>query len=93
MEVAGLAAAQMTKNGLADSAKIARNASTIMYLTDKTQEEMDEDGENSGRKKLFVAMNRNGMQHVEGEWINIDFNGNVCLLEEAKTPHIPTEPY
>lgn len=94
MEIAGLAAAQMAKNGgLADSAKIARNASTIMYLTDKTQEEMDMDGEGSGRKKLFVAMNRNGMQHVEGEWINIDFNGNVCMLTEAAKQHIPEDPF
>ena len=92
--IAGLAAAQLNGNNkLADSAKISRNASTIILMTEKTPEECEEDGEDSGRKKLFVAQNRNGMQHVEGEWINLDFNGNICLLEESKTQHIPQNPY
>lgn len=92
--IAGLAAAQLNGNNkLADSAKISRNASTIILMTEKTPEECEEDGEGSGRKKLFVAQNRNGMQHVEGEWINLDFNGNICLLEESKTQHIPDTPY
>lgn len=94
MEIAGLAAAQMAKNGgLADSAKIARNASTIMYLTDKTREEIEADGEECGNKKLFVAMNRNGMQHVEGEYIDLNFVGNVCMMTEASKQHIPEDPY
>ncbi len=92
--IAGLAAAQLTSNNkLADSVKISRNASTIMLLTDKTPDECEQDGENSGQKKLVVAQNRNGMQHVDGEWINIDFNGNICLLEEAKQQHVPEMPY
>lgn len=92
--IAGLAAAQLNSNNkLADSAKISRNASTIIIMTDKTPEECEEDGEGSGRKKLFVAQNRNGMQHVEGEWINIDFDGNICLLNESKKQHIPESPY
>ena len=92
--IAGLAAAQLSGNNkLADSAKIARNASTILMMTDKTPDERSEDGENAGNKKLFVAQNRNGMQHVEGEWINLDFNGNVCMLTEAAVKHIPALPY
>lgn len=92
--IAGLAAAQLNSNGhLADSAKISRNASTIILMTDKTSEEIEQDGENSGRKKLFVAQNRNGMQHVDGEWINLDFNGNICTLEESKQQHRLEEPY
>lgn len=92
--IAGLAAAQLTGNNkLADSAKISRNASTILLMTEKTPEECDEDGEGSGRKKLFVAQNRNGMQHVEGEWINLEFNGNVCMLTEAAVKHVPNLPY
>lgn len=92
--IAGLAAAQLTGNNkLADSAKISRNASTILLMTEKTPEECNEDGEGSGRKKLFVAQNRNGMQHVEGEWINLEFNGNVCMLTEAAVKHVPNLPY
>lgn len=92
--IAGLAAAQLTVNNkLADSAKIARNASTIIIMTDKTSDEIEEDGDESGRKKLVVVQNRNGMQHVEGEWINLEFSGNTCTLTEAKKQHIPETPY
>lgn len=93
--IAGLAAAQLTSSGrLADSAKIARNASTILLLTDKTLDEFEADGgEVAGRKKLFVAQNRNGMQHVEGEWINICFDGNRCLLTESSKRHILEDPF
>lgn len=94
LDIAGLAAAQLTANNkLADSAKIARNASTIVLMTDKTPEEIEEDGDESGRKKLTVVQNRNGMQHVEGEWINLEFSGNTCTLTEAKKQHIPETPY
>lgn len=93
MGIAGLAAAQLTASGkLADSAKIARNASTIVMMVDKTPEEIEEDGEECGNKKLIVTQNRNGMQHVTGEYIDIQFDGNTCTLTEAKQ-HIPTEPY
>lgn len=95
MDIAALAATQLTDSGkIADSAKIARNASTIIKLTDKTQDEILEDGgKKSGNKKLRVTQNRNGMQHVDGEWININFNGNVCLLEEAVVQHVAETPY
>lgn len=92
--IAGLAAAQLNSNNkLADSAKISRNASTIILMTDKSLDECEEDGDDSGRKKLFVAYNRNGMQHVDGEWINLNFDGNICLLTEAKTQHLIDYPY
>ena len=93
MGIAALAAAQLNNYGkLADSAKIYRNASSILLLTDKTEDEMEADGPECGNKKLIVSHNRNGMQHVSGEWIDIEFEGNTCLLTEAKQ-HIPVEPY
>lgn len=93
MKIAGLAAAQLTESGkLADSAKIARNASTILLLVDKTPNEIEEDGAECGTKKLIVYKNRNGMQHMQGEYIDIDFNGDLCTLTEAKQ-HIPNDPY
>lgn len=92
MGVAGLAAAQLTSAGkLADSAKIARNASTILLMVDKTSDDIEVDGYGSGNKKLIVAQNRNGMQHVSGEWINLDFVGNFCTLNEAKVKHVLSE--
>ena len=93
MDIAALAAAQLTDTGkLADSAKIARNASTVLLLLDKTPEEKVTDGVNSGNKKLVVQFNRNGPQHSDGEYIDINFNGNIIYLEEAEQ-HTPQVPY
>lgn len=94
MNIAGLGAAQLAFGGtkLADSAKIARNASTILILTDKTPEEIEHDGEECGNKKIMCQLNRNGMQHAQGEYIDILFDGNRGLMTEAKQ-HIPDSPY
>ena len=93
MNIPGLAAAQLTANAaLADSRKIARNASTIITITDKTPEEREADGEECGTKKLFVQFNRNGMQMAQGEYIDLNFDGNRIAFSEAKQ-HIPQQPY
>lgn len=93
MNIPGLAAAQLTEGGrLADSAKIARNASTIMTVTDKTIDEIEEDGASCGTKKLYIPFNRNGMQMVKGEYIDLNFDGNKILYSEAKQ-HIPQTPF
>ena len=93
MQICGLGAAQATVNGkVADSAKIGRNASTIALITDKTQEEIEADGEECGNKKLRIVLNRNGMQMAPGEYIDMQFDGNHILYEEAKQ-HIPQSPY
>ncbi len=93
MDIATLAAAQLTATGkLADSAKIARNASVIMLLLDKSPAEIERDGVECGNKRLVVALNRNGPNHVDGEWIDLRFNGNIISFEEAKQ-HVPISPY
>jgi len=93
MKICGIGAAQATINGkVADSAKIGRNASTIALITDKTPEEIEADGEECGNKKLRVVLNRNGMQMAPGEYIDLRFDGNHILYEEAKQ-HIPQVPY
>lgn len=85
MGIAGLAAAQLTAAGkLADSAKIARNASVIMTLLDKTPGEIEADGRECGNKKLQVVLNRNGKQHFPDEYISLEFDGDIISLEEAK---------
>ena len=53
MNIAGIGAAQATQyNRLADSAKIARNASTIIMIEDKTPQEIEADGKECGNKKI-----------------------------------------
>ncbi len=93
MNIAGIGAAQATATGkLADSAKIARNASTIAMITDKTPEEIEADGAECGNKKLRVTVNRNGMQMAQDEYIDLVFNGNHISYEQAKQ-HIPQTPF
>lgn len=93
MNICGIGAAQATASGkVADSAKIGRNASVIAVITDKTQEEIDEYGLESGNKKLRVVLNRNGMQHAPGEFIDLKFDGNHISYEQAKQ-HTPIEPF
>lgn len=93
MNIAGIGAAQATVTGkLADSAKIARNASTIAMITDKTPEEVETDGVECGNKKLRVTVNRNGMQMAQDEYIDLLFDGNHVVYEQAKQ-HIPQSPY
>ena len=93
MNIAGIGAAQATVTGkLADSAKIARNASTIAMICDKTPEEIEADGAECGNKKLRVTVNRNGMQMAQGEYIDLLFDGNHILYEQAKQ-HIPETPF
>lgn len=93
MNIAGLGAAQATATGkVADSAKIGRNASTIAVIRDKTPEEIEADGAECGNKKLSVVLNRNGMQMAPGEYIDLQFNGNIIQYEQAKQ-HIPQAPY
>ena len=93
MNIAGIGAAQATATGrLADSAKIARNASTIAMITDKTPEEIEADGAECGNKKLRVVVNRNGAQMTQDEYIVLFFDGNHILYEQAKQ-HIPQAPF
>ena len=93
MNIAGIGAAQATSTGkLADSAKIARNASTIIMIQDKTPEEIQQDGARCGNKKLFVKFNRNGAQMNEGEYIDLNFIGDRILYEQA-AQHSPISPY
>lgn len=85
MNIAGLGAVQTTVNNkIADSAKIARNASTIAMIYEKTPEEIQRDGVECGNKKLQIVFNRNGEQHQEGDYIDLRFDGNHILYEEAK---------
>lgn len=93
MQICGIGAAQATGTGkVADSAKIGRNASTIALIQDKTPEEIEADGVECGNKKLRVVLNRNGMQHAIGEYIDMQFNGNLISYEEAKQ-HVPQSPF
>ena len=87
----------MVKNKICGEMQICgigagRNASTIAMIQDKTPDELAADGPECGNKKLCVVLNRNGMQHASGEYIDMAFDGNHISYEEAKQ-HIPVQPY
>jgi len=93
LNIAGIGAAQATSTGkLADSAKIARNASTVIIIQDKTPEEIQQDGTECGNKKLIVRFNRNGPQGSDGDYIDVRFDGDVILYREAKQ-HAHVSPF
>ena len=94
MGIAGLGAIQTTASGkAADSVRIVRNASTVILLQAKTKDEIEADGEECGNKKMRVVYNRNGMQMTPDEYIDMVFDGNRVLYEEAPKQHIPSTPY
>lgn len=94
LNIAGIGAAQSNAAGrLADSAKIDRNASTIVMIENKDRAEIETDGEECGNKKLFVRFNRNGPQMSgKDEYIDMVFDGDHILYEEAKQ-HLPQSPF
>ena len=93
MDIAAVGAVQATSTGkIADSAKIARNASTIALITDKTMEEIERDGRNCGNKKLRVVFNRNGAQMDNESYIDLQFTGDKILYQQADQ-HAKIDPY
>ena len=94
MGLIGLGAAQTTSTGkIADSAKIGRNASTILTIENKTPQEISQDGIECGNKKLRVVLNRNGEQMSSNEYIDLQFNGNLVSYKQAAKQHDPNAPY
>lgn len=93
MNICGIGAAQATSTGkIADSAKIGRNASTIILLQRKTDEEIERDGIPEANSRMRVVLNRNGEQQSENQWIDLAFNGNLISYEETRQ-HEVEEPY
>lgn len=86
LNLACLSACQMDDKGtkIADSQKILRNSSTVLYLLRKSMEEIAKDGRDSGNMKLICHANRNGQIMQEGEYINLVLNGDIATLSTAK---------
>lgn len=89
-----LTAVQATRTGeIADSQKIIRNCSGLLYLERKTPEQIQADGGlEYGNMTLNVRANRNGEIMGESEYISLTLDGNRCLFRESKQPE-RSEPY
>lgn len=70
---------------VADSRKLERYCDTSVLWRDKTSEEIARDGGlDAGNYCLMVDVNRNGGSHMDGEYINFQFKGNIMMIEQAK---------
>ncbi len=92
-KISCLALAQTSREGITkedtgiigDSDRIARYASSTTLLKDKSDEEIQMDGDKSGNKKLVVLAARNGPGLETGNYINIKFDGAYGRMTEGKT--------
>lgn len=93
MDIIGVGAVQATSTGkVADSTNIERSASAVILIDKKTQEEILTDGRECGNRKLIVKANRLGRQFDDGEYIDLEFNGDLISFVEAKQ-HTTVEPF
>jgi len=91
MDMFVLTAVQATASGaIADSAKIIRNCSSLLYLERKANDEIAKDGGlEFGNCFIKCVANRNGQLHGEGESISLTLDGNRCTFTESKQPIKP----
>ena len=89
-----ISAVQATQTGaIADSAKIIRNCSSLIYMDRKSEDDIRADGGiEYGNMRLQVKANRNGMIMQDSESISLLFDGNRCTFTESKQP-ARREPY
>lgn len=90
-----LTAVQATSTGaIADSQKIIRNCSTLLYLERKSPQQIEDDGGlEYGNMLLNVRANRNGEIMADGEGISLSLDGNRCTFIESKQPQHASPPY
>lgn len=93
LDIAILAGAQMSPYDmrLADSDKLNRYASVVMYWMEKTGEEIMSDGEKGGNYKIHIDYNRLGEQFRDDEYINMVFDGNRARVEECTYQPLKTK--
>jgi replicative DNA helicase len=86
-----LTASQLNRQGeIADSDKLARYVSTVLYWKQRKKSEMEgQDWRKYGNYTLQVRTNRLGEQMVEDEFLYMCFDGNKMNIYEA--PEQPKE--
>lgn len=94
IDVPVLAGAQLNRDdNIADSDKINRYVSTSLLWIPKTSDEMRDNGDDCGNFKLIVDKNRNGEQMLDGEWIDVMFDGNRMRIKQAPKQHKTPNPF
>ena len=57
----------------------------LLYLKKKSDEEIAEDGDDIGNRKLVPVVSRHGAGLEEGDYINISMKGDIARIKENKT--------
>lgn len=92
-DVPCLAFAQLNRDGIdsdstsamAGSDRILMYCSSLAFFKPKTAEEIGEDGQKNGNRKLHVVAARNGPGTDNDNWINMDFQKNIGRIVEINT--------
>lgn len=86
LDLAMVAGVQLSRdNRVAFSDKIDQYVSTRVMWEEKTPEERAQFGEKCGNYKVWVALNRNGPSHEEGEeWIDVQFDKSKMRIKQAE---------
>ena len=87
MDMSVIAAAQSNRGGeTGESYRIEQYCSTLIKIVEKTPEEINRDGVDCGKYKLFVSLNRNGKSHgdIDYDYIDLHFVGETMTMQEAK---------
>lgn len=85
LQIPVLTASQLSRTGeIADSDKLARYVSTVVYWKQKNKSELDgRDWKKVGNYTMQVRTNRLGEQMAEDEYINVCFDGNRMNIYQA----------
>lgn len=93
MDLSVIAAAQSNRGGdTGESYRIEQYCSTLIKIVEKTVDEINRDGIDCGKYKLFVSLNRNGKSHgdIDDDYIDINFFGEFMTMQEAEQ-HVVSE--
>lgn len=89
--IAGLQMNEQT-GGVADSQKPTRYADTLISWEEKTADEIQRDGVESGNYKILIYKNRNGAISVDdSDYIDVLFTKNTMRIGAAKQHEVQEE--
>ena len=90
----GIGALQLQDSGkVSFSASAVQTLSTLISILKKTPQEIEADGRQCGNMKAFIGYNRNGPQMTEGEYIDLQFDGDYLSYRQADQQHVTETPY
>jgi replicative DNA helicase len=89
-----LAFAQMNRGGLSSSGadtvagsdRISWFCTSLTAFQSKSEEELAEQGQEMGNKKLYTILSRYGPGHDFGEYVNVQMNKYTAQIYEVKNP-------